>query len=159
MGVHLYERVWIGVSVALVVAFLAAIGYGAHAWSAHPPSHVETIDPRRAREDARFARPGVRVRPDGRVEVIVLAQMFSFVPGEIRVPAGRPVTFRLTSPDVVHGFQVVGTNGNVMVVPGYVSQFTTVFRRPGEYLIVCNEFCGLGHHAMHGKLVVTEGAP
>ena len=80
--------------------------------------------------------------------------MFSFQPAEIRVPAGRPVTFRMTSSDVVHGFQIVGTNGNTMVVPGYVSQFTTVFRNPGEYLIVCNEYCGLSHHLMSAKLIV-----
>ena len=36
-----------------------------------------------------------------------------------------------------------------MVIPGYVSEFTTVFERPGEYLIVCNEYCGLSHHVMH----------
>jgi cytochrome c oxidase subunit 2 len=117
-----------------------------------PPSHVETIDPRAARTDARFATPGVTIQPDGSATVIALVQMFSFVPNEIRVPARRPVTFRLTSPDVIHGFQIVGTNGNAMVVPGYVSSFTTTFE-PGEYLIVCNEFCGVAHHGMQGRLI------
>jgi cytochrome c oxidase subunit 2 len=28
--------------------------------------------------------------------------------------------------------------------------------RAGEYGIVCNEFCGLGHHLMVGKLYVVE---
>ena len=68
------------------------------------------------------------------------------------------VTFRLTSVDVIHGFQIVGTNANTMVVPGYVSEFTTVFDRPGEYLIVCNEYCGLSHHVMHATLIVTPRA-
>lgn len=66
------------------------------------------------------------------------------------------MTFRLTSPDVIHGFQIVQTNGNTMVVPGYVSQFTTRFSRAGEYLIVCNEYCGLGHHIMSAKLIVED---
>ncbi len=45
-----------------------------------------------------------------------------------------------------------------MVVPGYVSQFTTQFPA-GEYLVVCNEYCGVGHHMMSGKLkVVPKGA-
>jgi cytochrome c oxidase subunit 2 len=26
----------------------------------------------------------------------------------------------------------------------------------GEYGIVCNEFCGIGHHLMVGKLYVVE---
>jgi cytochrome c oxidase subunit 2 len=88
--------------------------------------------------------------------VVVLAQMFAFAPNEVRVPANKPVRFRITSPDVTHGFQIVATNGNAMIVPGYVSQFTTVFK-PGDYLIVCNEYCGLGHHMMQGRLIAEEG--
>jgi cytochrome c oxidase subunit 2 len=155
--VELYERVWMWAAVVLIAFFMSAIAYGAYAGTQHPASHIETIDPRSAREDARFAQPGVTVRPDGSAEVVVLAQMFSFAPNEIRVPAGKPITFRLTSPDLIHGFQIVATNGNTMVVPGYVSQFTTVFDSPGTYLIVCNEYCGLGHHMMHGRLVVEGG--
>jgi heme/copper-type cytochrome/quinol oxidase subunit 2 len=30
-----------------------------------------------------------------------------------------------------------------MVVPGYVSQFDQF--PAGEYLVVCNEYCGVGH--------------
>jgi cytochrome c oxidase subunit 2 len=26
----------------------------------------------------------------------------------------------------------------------------------GEYTILCNEFCGLGHHVMVGRIIVTE---
>ncbi len=40
------------------------------------------------------------------------------------MPAGRPVTFRLTSIDVTLGFEVARTNINTMVVPGFVSQLT-----------------------------------
>jgi cytochrome c oxidase subunit 2 len=64
------------------------------------------------------------------------------------------VTFRVTSADVMHGFQVVGTNANVMAVPGYVTRFTVTFPRPGEYLIACHEYCGVLHHNMVGKLIV-----
>ena len=91
--------------------------------------------------------------------VTVVAAMFSFAPDPIEVPVHRPVTFRLTSSDVLHGFQIVGTNANAMVVPGYVSQFTTTFTRPGEYLITCNEYCGVAHHMMVGKLIVKAEQP
>jgi cytochrome c oxidase subunit 2 len=82
--------------------------------------------------------------------------MFAFAPNEVRVPAGRPIRFRLTSADVTHGFMIAGTNANTMVVPGYISQFTTVFPRAGDYLIVCHEFCGNGHHAMSGRIIVED---
>ena len=46
-----------------------------------------------------------------------------------------------------------------MAVPGYVTQFTVTFDKPGEYPIVCNEYCGLAHHNMAGKLVVKQEQP
>jgi cytochrome c oxidase subunit 2 len=49
---------------------------------------------------------------------------------------------------------VAGTNVNAMVVPGYVTQLTAVFPTPGDYLLVCHEFCGAGHHAMFGRVIV-----
>lgn len=152
MKVHIYEKVWIGAGLFMILVFLSSVLFGALAQASAPPSHVETIDPRLARTDPRFAEPGVTLHADGSATVVGLAQMFAFSMGEVRVPANRPVTFRLTSPDVVHGFQVVGTNGNAMVVPGYVTQFTTTFE-PGEYLVVCNEYCGIGHHVMQGTLI------
>jgi cytochrome c oxidase subunit 2 len=152
MKVHLYERAWMGAAVVIIVVFVSSILFSAMARASAPQSHVETIDPKTVRTDERFALPGVTLAEDGSATAVVVAQMFAFLPLEIRVPAGKPVTFRVTSPDVVHGFQIVGTNGNTMVVPGYVSSFTTHFA-PGEYLIVCNEFCGPAHHIMQGKLI------
>lgn len=154
MKVELYERIWIVAGIVMIAAFVTTIAYGAVGRSLHPPSHVETIDPKTAWTSPRFQPLGVVERPDGSVEVRVLAHMYAFQKPEIRVPAGVPVTFKLTSTDVIHGFQIVGTNANTMVIPGYVSRFTTVFHRPGEYLIVCNEYCGLSHHVMYAKLIV-----
>ncbi|HXV85548.1 MAG TPA: cytochrome c oxidase subunit II [Gemmatimonadales bacterium] len=158
MRVHPYERFWMWAALAIIVLFLGTMAVGLLGQGLQPPSHVETIDPGGVWSDVRFAERGVSSHPDGSVTVTGLSMMFAFQPAEIRVPVGRRVTFRLTSADVTHGFQIVGTNGNAMVVPGYVTQFTTVFPQAGEYLIVCNEYCGLGHHAMMGKLIV-EPAP
>jgi cytochrome c oxidase subunit 2 len=112
------------------------------------------VDPAALSTHPEFANPTVATTADGRIVAPVVTSMFSFAPDPIVVPANRPVTFRITSSDVVHGFQVVGTNANAMAFPGYVSQFTMTFPRPGEYLITCNEYCGVFHHAMVGKLVV-----
>lgn len=154
MKVELYERIWMGIATVMIAAFVATIGYGAVGRSFRPPSHVETIDPKTVWQSPKFQPLGVVERADGSIEVRVIAHMFAFQKPEIRVPAGRPVTFRLTSVDVIHGFLIVGTNANTMVVPGYISQFTTVFHKAGEYLIVCNEYCGLSHHVMYARLIV-----
>jgi cytochrome c oxidase subunit 2 len=155
MNVDLYERVWMWAATALLVAFVLAIIVSATVSAVHPPSHTELIDPGIVRTETEFARPGIRENESG-ITVVVLAELYRFTPQTIRVPAGRPIRFRVTSPDVLHGFQIVGTNANLVVAPGYVSEVVTVFHEPGEYLIACNEYCGLSHHLMQARLVVEQ---
>ena len=155
MKVDIYERVWMwGVAVVLA-AFFVSTAVAAYGRQFHPPSHIETIDPRTAITDPRMAPHGASVDADGQVHVRVVGVTFAWLPAEVTVPADTPITFHLTAADVVHGFQIVGTNGQAMVIPGYISQFTTQFQTPGEYLIACNEYCGVGHHMMAGKLIVV----
>ena len=159
MSVERYEKFWMWGAGVLIGLFLGAIGFSAGVAAVHPPSHLETVDPASLDAHPDFGKPSVVVRSDGAVVVTVVTSMFAFAPDPIEVPANRPVIFRLTSPDVIHGFQVVGTNANTMVVPGYVSQFTMTFTRPGDYIIACNEYCGLAHHMMVGRLVVKANRP
>lgn len=154
--VHVYEKAWMWGGVAQIAIFIAIILWSAGAQGMFPPSRVETIDPQQVMADPRFATPGVTTADDGTVVVTAVARVFMFMPAEIRVPAHREVAIRITSPDVIHGFAVVGTNVNVMVVPGYVTEARTTFDKPGEYLVVCNEYCGTAHHVMSGKLIVEE---
>lgn len=156
MNVPLYEKIWMWAAAAIIVVFALSVTVGYAISALQPPSHVETIDPAKVFGDPRFAQRGVTTTASG-ATVVMVAMMFTFNPAEVHIPAGKPITFRLTSIDVTHGFMIVGTNGNTMVVPGYVSQFTTRFA-PGSYLIVCNEYCGGGHHLMSAKLV-AEAAP
>ncbi len=159
MNVDLYEKLWMAMAALIIAVFITLTGVSTFAYGIRPPSHVETIEPAAVMGDPRFQQPGATIRPDGSVEARIVALKFVFLPDTLRVPAGRPVTFRITSLDVTHGFQIAGTNANAMVMPGYVSQFTYTFERPGEYLVVCNEFCGDNHHAMHARVIVEEAAP
>lgn len=157
MNVEFYERIWMWLAVGVLVIFAGAVLLSAGVAAVHPPSHMETVDPQALKQYPEFARPAVRTQADGSVVVSVVASMYSFAPDPIQVPANKPVTFRITSEDVIHGFEVVGTNANAMAIPGYVSQFTITFAKPGEYIIGCNEYCGLAHHNMVGRLIV-QGA-
>ena len=159
MHVELYERIWMWAAGALILVFLGVILVTAGLHATAPPSHIETVDPTALDSHPEFGEPGVTETPDGRINAVVVASTFFYDPDPMEVPAGRPVTFRITSSDVIHGFQIVGTNANAMAIPGYVSQFTLTFARPGEYVITCNEYCGLMHHAMVGILHVREAQP
>ena len=154
MYIDLYERIWMWAGAAIIVMYLGVMIVPAFVMAINPPSHVETINPTALSSHAEFASGAITPRDDGSVVVSVVASTFAYGPDPIEVPANKPVTFRITSADVLHGFQVVGTNANAMAIPGYVSQFTYTFPRAGEYLVTCNEYCGLYHHAMVGKLIV-----
>jgi len=64
------------------------------------------------------------------------------------------VTFYVTSADVVHGFFIPDTAINMMAIPGWVNEQTHTFDKPGEYLLICHEYCGIGHQNMFSKIEV-----
>lgn len=141
----------------MVVVFLSSILYSAYVLGVLPPSHVETVDSAQLHLSQEFAedRLGVSVNPDGGVMVTVVAARYGFHPREIEIPADTPITFRIASADVLHGVHLPMTNMNTMVTPGYVAQVTTIFPEPGEYPMLCNEYCGLGHDHMWGRVNVV----
>lgn len=98
---------------------------------------------------------GAAEGPARAVTVRMIAQQFVFVPQCIVVPAGVPITFRITSADVVHTMSFLGTDYGLKAVPGAVSEATFTFAKPGEFKIPCHEFCGAGHYAMRGRLEVV----
>ncbi len=94
--------------------------------------------------------------PPGGV-VMLLAQMWRWAPVVV-LQKGQEYTFHLASVDVLHGFSLQPVNMNFMVYPGY--DYVLRFRptEAGEYVLLCNEFCGIGHHTMTGKIYVVESA-
>jgi cytochrome c oxidase subunit 2 len=141
----------------MLVLFFGSLANASIRYGFHPPSHVETIDPKKVFQNPLFRRQGVSVDSLGGVHVSVVGMMYVWLPAELVLPAETPITFHLAAVDVIHGFQIVRTNGQSMVIPGYVSQFTTSFK-PGDYLIACNEYCGVGHHTMASRLKVVPKA-
>jgi cytochrome c oxidase subunit 2 len=156
--VDVSERRWSYVVVLVVVFLFAVIIFTGLHLAAQPPSNVETIDASRLHLAGEFmeANLGTAVQPDGSAIVRVLAQQYSFVPACIVVPTQARVVFRVTSPDVVHGFLIAGTNVNSMVVPGFVAEVRTRFDKPGEHLMPCHEYCSVGHEGMWARVKVLD---
>ena len=150
------ELRWSAIAAGAVVIIISVIVVSSAVMVLHPPSNVETIDPTSLHVSGEFVESnlGAIENPDGSVTVRIIATQFAFVPQCVAVPARRPVTFRLTSPDVIHGMLVYGTNVNTMVLPGYVSQVNTTFPEPGDRAMPCHEYCGLGHGSMWSMIRV-----
>ena len=156
MNIHTYEKIWLIGALALIVGFIATVTYGAAgAGVAMVDASGGTIDASAVTDDEDFGQPRVEQVGENEYDVYVIAQQFIFRPDTIAVPANSTVTFHITSIDVIHGFQVVGTNVNTMVIPGQVAEITVEFDQPKEYGILCNEYCGQGHHDMEGILNVV----
>jgi cytochrome c oxidase subunit 2 len=150
------ERRWAIIVVVIIAALIAMMVVTGLHWAAMPPSRVETVDVKSLHLAGEFVESnlGTTVGADGKVTVRLVAQQYSFEPQCIVVPAEMPVTFRGTSTDAIHGFVVGTTNANTMLMPGFVSTFTTTFHAIGEHLMPCHEYCGTGHEAMWARVQV-----
>lgn len=154
MKVHTYERAFLWLGAVVLVACLLALLYGSLALDIHLPGRAGEVDPQQLASTPPFDRPGVRQLGPNRYEAVIVGRVWSFAPARIEVPAGADVTFTLTSADVIHGFYIERTRVNLMMIPGQVARNRYRFDRPGEYAILCHEYCGVGHHTMHAKVVV-----
>jgi cytochrome c oxidase subunit 2 len=143
----------------MLVVFAVAVTVAGVSSGIQVPGAYARVDPNTVDiGDSPWANPQLRELAPGKYEVHILARMWSFIPGEIRIPAGSELTFYLTSRDVMHGMKITDTNINLMAIPGQVGKLTHTFQRPGEYLVICHEFCGALHHTMYGKIIVEEPA-
>jgi cytochrome c oxidase subunit 2 len=143
--------------VSLIMVMVIVAGVVMHI---NPPSNIERTKPQDLHLSAEFteANLGTRVEANGQITARIVTTQFAFVPRCVVLPADTPVTLRLSSPDVIHGILVSGTNVNTMVVPGYVAQVHTVFRKTGDLLMPCHEYCGLGHSEMVATVRVVPKA-
>ncbi len=171
MAVHPLERRWAWIATLMLVAMIVLVAYTAVVMKIHPPSNVETIDSTRLHLTSEFAEDnlGVKRGDDGAVVARIVMARYMVHPPEITLPAGVPIVIRAASPDVLHGLHVAGTNIGTQVVPGYVAQVHTtihfedvakvgIANADGSVTvpIYCNEYCGLGHQSMWGRVKVTR---
>lgn len=163
LHVDRYETIWIRMTIGMLVVFTIAVVLSGFAWGIQLPGAYQRIDPATLNDPGSpFAEPGLRELAPGKYEAYMTAQVWSFSPAEIRIPAGSEVTFYVTARDVQHGFKIMETNINMMVLPGQISTLKAVFEKPGTYNLVCHEYCGaggptIGHHTMYAQIIVEEG--
>ena len=104
--------------------------------------------------------------PDGSVEanhdepVYIMVSQYTFTPNKIRLKAGEHYDLQMLSSDVIHAFsvQMDGTSYNTVVMPLMVTALEVKPTQPGTYLVICNEYCGIGHDYMYFTIIVEEGA-
>ncbi|MCC6202169.1 MAG: cytochrome c oxidase subunit II [Gammaproteobacteria bacterium] len=95
------------------------------------------------------------VRPPAGSDVYMLGRLWQWYP-LLELEKNQSYRLHLASMDYQHGFSLQPVNLNISVHPGYDMVMTITPTDSGEFTIVCNEFCGIGHHLMIGKIFVVE---
>jgi cytochrome c oxidase subunit 2 len=153
-----HERAWVFLAILMLTLllagtlFLVVFDYGVVAKTAGYNAHPEAAA-------ARFADTALVATGPNTYRVHMLAHLWAWTPSPLHVPQGAAVTFMVTSADVLHGFEVQGTTINMTAVPGIVGSVTYTFAHAGTYNIICNEFCGIEHQAMVGRIIVDPAQP
>ena len=156
------EKLWVAIAFAWCMVLFAMMPFW-HIRGGQNPSGIRT----RVTPEAYLARVftfvedykvgeenGIPlVAPPPGSDVYLLGQMWRWYPA-LELEEGASYTLHLSSIDVNHGFSLYPANINFQVVPGYDYGLSIKPNRPGEYRIVCNEFCGVSHHNMLGRIVV-----
>jgi cytochrome c oxidase subunit 2 len=95
------------------------------------------------------------VHPPPGSDVYLIARLWQWWP-IIEFEKDQSYRLHISSMDWLHGFSLQPVNINLQIHPGYEMVLTVAPNQAGEFGIVCNEFCGIGHHTMIGKIYVTE---
>lgn len=93
------------------------------------------------------------VAPPAGSDVYMIARLWNFWP-IIEFEKGKSYRLHLTSLDYNHGFSLQPANINIQIVPGYEHVITVTPNQSGTYSVVCNEYCGINHHTMVGRIYV-----
>lgn len=107
----------------------------------------------------------LRTVPAGTVQIQVLAQMFSWIfiyPNDketenlLVVPENTPIKLNIESIDVIHSFYLPAFRVKADAVKNFPTYVWFHTREPGEFDIMCAEYCGLNHSEMLAKLKVVS---
>ena len=161
---HRVELVWILVAFlwGLVMFFMMIYWHAVGEQNLSTETYKTTPNAFYAKVESMIQQYQVRelngnpvVRPPAGADVYLVGRMWLWYP-VLELQKGQSYRLHLSALDLQHGFSLQPVNINVQVHPGYEHVLTVTPDRAGEYTIVCNEFCGLGHHMMLGKIFVTD---
>ena len=129
MHLHKYEKYWLVFGIGSLIVFLLITGLMALNNSHETPNSQKTINPEKVEK------------------IVDLMDKYNMGYGTVNFPRTKCANC---------GFEIAKTNINMMLEPGHISEYTTTVNKKGEFLVVCNEYCGMGHAEMHATLKVVD---
>src|SRR5690625_2331707 len=119
MILHKYEKIWLLFGSSTLLIFLVVAGISAFYMGNNPPSCAVTLNPENVTEQEPCDEPGLKQIGDNEYQLTVVTSAFNFDVGTedkvVQIPKGAKVHVVSTTEDVVHGFEIAGTNVNMML--------------------------------------------
>lgn len=95
------------------------------------------------------------VRPPAGGDAYMLGRLWDWWP-ILELQKGQSYRLHLSSMDWLHGWSLQPTNINIEVHPNYEMIITIKPDQTGVYGVICNEYCGVGHSQMVGRIYVVD---
>jgi len=161
------ELIWIaivvvwGIILTLMMPFWHIYGnqnLSSEAYRTTPENYMKkaqaVVDQYTVRTEGALNKPVVK--PPVGSDIYLIGRLWDWWPN-FELEKDQTYRLHVASTDWQHGFSLQPANLNVQVLPGYDMVLTVTPNKAGEHVIVCNEYCGIGHHNMIGKIYVVEG--
>jgi cytochrome c oxidase subunit 2 len=156
------ERTWIGLALVWCLVMSAMMPFWHFKGQQNSTGESYTVEPVEfIQRTERFVAsnkvgedngiPIVEPAPGG--DAYLLGRMWSWYP-ILKLKQGQTYRLHISSSDLQHGFSLLPVNMNFQVLPGYDHVLTLTPTQKGDYQVICNEFCGIGHHLMTGRIIV-----
>ena len=156
------ERVWIGLALLWCVVLSIAMPWWhfkgkqnstGESYAVTPAAFMERTEKFVEQYKVGEHNGVALVEPPPGGDAYLLAQMWRWYP-VLKLRQGQTYRLHVSSTDLQHGFALLPMNMNFQILPGYDHVLTVTPTSTGEFSIVCNEFCGIGHHLMTGRIIV-----
>lgn len=95
------------------------------------------------------------VKPPPGSDIYMLGRLWEWWP-ILELEKDKQYRLHLSSMDWQHGWSLQPVNINIQVHPNYEMVLTLTPNETGKFDVVCNEYCGVGHHTMVGRIYVTD---
>jgi cytochrome c oxidase subunit 2 len=161
---HRTEKLWVAIAFGWCMVLFAMMPLWHMRGGQNPSGVRRKVDPQayyaRTQEFIKQYQVGDDrgmpiVAPPPGADVYLTAMAFQWTP-ILQLQKGVQYTIHLSALDVNHGFSLYPLNVNFQVVPGYDYGLRMTPTEAGDFRIICNEFCGIGHHTMLGRVIVVD---
>ena len=161
---HRTEKLWVTIAFAWCMVLFAMMPLWHLKGGQNPSGIRRKVEPtayyQRTQEFINQYRIGEDhgipiVAPPPGSDIYLLALTYQWTP-ILQLQRGAEYTMHISALDVNHGFNLHPLNINFQVVPGYDYGLRVTPTASGDFRIICNEFCGIGHHTMVGRVIVVD---